>query len=163
MNLKGKLASLIYARVLLGCAFFAGFDTFGFAFGIGDGGGQISVAAGTFLIGTLVGGVGLIITALLSWTRWPGTNVIALVSVLIVLPAAVLYGWQGVRANWLNTQLEMHFGLWNWSAAILPPFLGAVAAGLSWGRFRSQSHSPVAGATSGGKFFVDTERPPIRK
>ena len=137
MNLKGTLASLIYALVLLGCAFFAGFDTFGFAFGIGDGGGQISVAAGTFLIGTLVGGVGLIIAALLSWTRWPGTNVIALVSVLIVLPAAMLYGWQGVRANWLNTPLGMHFGLWNWSAAILPPFLGVVAAGLSWGRFRT--------------------------
>ena len=149
MNLKRKLVSLIYALVLLGCAFFAGFDTFGFAFGIGDGGGQVSVAAGTFLIGTLAGGVGLIIAALLSWTRWPGTNIIALVSILIVLPAEVLYGWQGVRANWLNTQLGMHFGFWNWSSAILPPFLGVVAAGLSWGRLRSWSHAPEAGAISG--------------
>jgi hypothetical protein len=144
MNLKGKRASLIYALLLLGCAFFAGFDTFGFAFAIGDGGGQISVAAGTFLIGTLVGGVGLIIAALLSWTRWPGTNVIALVSVLIVLPAAVLYGWQGVRGNWLNTQLGMHFGLWNWSAAILPPFLGVVAAALSWVRLSPLCQRPEA-------------------
>jgi hypothetical protein len=137
MNLKGKLVSPIYALVLLGCAFFAGFDTFGFAFGIGDGGGQVGVAAGTFLIGTLAGGVGLIIAAPLSWTRWPGTNVIALVSVLIALPAAVLYGWQGVRANSLNMQVGMQFGLWNWSSVILPPFLGVVAAGLSWARLRS--------------------------
>ena len=137
MNLKGKLVSLIFALVLLGCAFFAGFDTFGFAFGIGDGGGQVSLAAGTFLIGTLAGGVGLVIAALGSWTRWRGANVIALVSILIVLPAAVLYGWQGVRAYWIDTQLGMHFGLWAWSSAILPPFLGVVAGGLSWVRLRS--------------------------
>jgi hypothetical protein len=40
MNLKGKVASLVYALVHLGCAFFAGFDTFAFAFAIGDGEGK---------------------------------------------------------------------------------------------------------------------------
>ena len=99
MNPKGKLVSSLYALMLLGCAFFAGYDTFGFAFGIGEGGGQISLIAGTFLIGTLAGGGGLIIAALLCWTRWRATNVIALVCSIIVLPAASLFGWQGVRAN----------------------------------------------------------------
>ena len=137
MNGKGKLVSLVFVLVLLGCAFSAGFDTFAFAFGIGDGGGRVGVVAGTFLIGTMAGGVGLIIAALLSWTRWRGTNLIALVSVLIVLPAAVLMGWNGGRAYWLNTQIGMHFSFWSWSSVILPPFLCVAAAGLSWVRFRS--------------------------
>jgi len=115
---------------------FAGFDTFGFAFGIGDGGGQVSLATGTFLISTLAGGVGLVIAALGSWTRWQGATVIALVSVIIVLPAAVLYACQNGHAFWMNTQLGMHFGLWAWPSAILPPFLDVVAAGLSWVRLR---------------------------
>jgi hypothetical protein len=144
MNPKGKFVSLIYTLALLGCAFFAGFDTFAFAFGIGDGGGQVSLVAGTLLIGTLAGGVGLAIAALGSWTRWQGANVIALISVLIVLPAAVLYGWNGVHAFWIDTQHGMHFGLWAWSSAILPPFLGVAAAGLSWVRFRSKCHASVA-------------------
>jgi hypothetical protein len=148
MNLKGNIVSVIYALVLLGCAFFAGFDTFAFAFGIGDGGGQIGLVAGTLLIGTLAGGVGLVIAALGSWTRWPGISLIAMVSVLIVLPAAVLYGWQGVHAFWINTQLGMHFGLWAWASAILPPFLGLVAAGLSWIRFRRLSSLFLPGTTA---------------
>jgi hypothetical protein len=64
MNLKGKVASLVYALVLLGCAFFAGFDAFAFAFAIGDGGGQVSLTAGTLLIGKLAGGVGLVLRRL---------------------------------------------------------------------------------------------------
>jgi hypothetical protein len=64
MTLKGNVVSLVYALVLLECPFFAGFNTFAFAFAIGDGGGQVSLAAGTLLIGTLAGGVGLVIAAL---------------------------------------------------------------------------------------------------
>jgi hypothetical protein len=52
MNLEGKIVSLVYALLLLGCALFAGFDTFAFAFGTGDGGGQVSLTAGALLIGT---------------------------------------------------------------------------------------------------------------
>jgi hypothetical protein len=148
MNLKGKVVSLVYSLVLLGCAFFAGFDTWAYAFGIGDGGGQVSLAAGTLLIGTLAGGVGLVIAALGSWTRWPGISLIALVSVLIVLPAAVLYGMQQVHAYWFNTQLGFHYGLWAWASATLPPFLGLVAAGLSWIRFRRLSSLFLSGATA---------------
>jgi hypothetical protein len=148
MNLKGKMGSLIYALVLLGCAFFAGFDTLAFAFSIGDGGGQVSLATGTLLIGTLVGGVGLVIAALGSWTRWRTIGIIALVSVLVVLPAALLYGWESVHAFWFNTQLGMHYGLWAWSSAILPPFLGLAAAGLSWIRFRRLSSLFLPGTTA---------------
>lgn len=147
MNQKDKIVSLVYALVLLGCALFAGFDTFAFTFAIGEGGGQISFAAEILLIGTMAGGVGLVIAALGSWTRWPGISLIALVSVLIVLPAAVLYGWQGVRASWINTELGMHYGFWGWASAILPPFLGLVAAGLSWVRFRKLSSLSLSGTT----------------
>ena len=142
MNLKGPLITLAYVLLLLTCAFFAGFDTFGFAFAIGDGGGQVDVLSGTLLIGTLAGGVGLIIAALSSWTRWRGTHVIALVSIVVVLPAALLYGWQAVRANWLNSQLGMHFGVWSWSSAILPPLLCVAAAGLSVLRLRAGAVAP---------------------
>jgi hypothetical protein len=148
MNLKGEIVPLIYPLVLLGCAFFAGFDTFAFAFAIGDGGGQASPAVGALLIGTLAGGVGLVIAALGSWTRWPGISLIAMVSVLIVLPAAVLYGWHGVHAFWINTLLGMHYSLWAWTSAILPPFLGLVAAGLSWVRFQRLSSFFLPGTTA---------------
>jgi hypothetical protein len=77
MNLEGKIVSLVYALLLLGCAFFAAFDTFAFAFGIGDGGGHVSLTAGTLLIGTPAGGVGLVIAALGSWIRRPGISLIA--------------------------------------------------------------------------------------
>jgi len=50
--------------MLLGCAFFAGYGTFGFAFAIGDGDGQVNALTGAFLIGTLVGGVSLAIAPL---------------------------------------------------------------------------------------------------
>lgn len=136
MNPTGKLVSLAYALVLLACALAAGFDTWAFAFAIGDGGGQVGLAAGTLLIGTLIGGVGLVVAALASWTRWRSYSMIAFVSALIVLPAAAIYGWAGTRANWLNTQHGMHFPLWNWALCILPPFLGLLAVTLSWVRFR---------------------------
>lgn len=139
MNPEGKFVSLIYALVLLGCAFFAGFDTFAFAFAIGDGGGQVSFVTGTLLIGTLAGGIGLVIAALVSWIRSPRISLLALVSILVVLPAAMLYGWQSIHAFWRNTQLGMHYGLWDWASAILPPFLGLIAAGLSWIRYRKLS------------------------
>jgi len=126
----------------------AGLDAFGFAFAIGDGGGQVSLVDGTLLIGTLAGGAGLVIAALGSWIRWRGISLTALVSVLVVLPAAVLYGWQDVRASWINTQLGMHYGLWAWASAILPPFLGLVVAGLSWIRFRRLSYLSLSRVTA---------------
>src|ERR1700744_6402457 len=102
MNLKSSVVSLIDAVVFLACALFAGFDTFAFAFGIGDGGGQIGLVAGTLLIGTLAGGTGLAIAAFGSWSRWRGISLIALGGTLLVLPAAALYGWGSVHAMWHN-------------------------------------------------------------
>ena len=144
MNPTGKVASLVYALVLLGCAYFAGFDTFAFAFAIGDGDGRVSVAAGILLIGTLVGGAGLAIASLGSWTRWRPLSLIALVSALVVLPATVLYEWQSANAFWVNTRLGMHYGLWAWVSAILPPFLGLTATVFSWVRFRRPSRPLTA-------------------
>jgi len=139
MNLTGKVASLVYALVLLGCAGFAGFDTFAFAFAIGDADGRITVASGTFLIGTLAGGGGLAIASLGSWTQWRPVRLVALASALVVLPAAVLYGWQSANAFWNNTQLGMHYGPWAWASAILPPFLGLAGVVWSWERLRQLS------------------------
>lgn len=146
MNPQGKVVSLIYALLLLGCALFAVFDTWAFVFTIGDGGGQVGAAAATLLIATLVGGLGLVLAAVGSWSRWPGMSLIALVSALIVLPAAVLNGLQGVLAFWINT--GMHYGLWGWGSAILPPFLDLVAARLSWVRFRRLSSVFLSGTTA---------------
>src|SRR5271168_3790004 len=56
MNPRGKVVSPVYALMLLGIAFFAGLDTFSFAFAIADSGEPTGLAAGTFLIGTLAGG-----------------------------------------------------------------------------------------------------------
>jgi hypothetical protein len=136
MPLKSEVASAVNSIVLVACSLFAGFDTFAFAFAIGDGGGQVSLTEGTFLIGTLAGSVGLVIAAVGAWTRRPGLSVVALISILIVLPAAVLYGWQSVYAFWANTKLGLHYSLLAWTSAILPPFLCLVAARISWIRFR---------------------------
>jgi hypothetical protein len=89
---------------------FAGFDTFAFAFAIGDSGGQVDVAAGALLIGTLMGGAGLAIAFLRSWTRWRVVSLVALVCALLVLPAAVLYARQSANAFWVNTHPGMHYG-----------------------------------------------------
>jgi hypothetical protein len=102
---------LAYALLLVGCALFAGFDVFAFAFAVGDGGGQVGLAAGTLLLGTLVGGLGLLVATLGCWSWRRSLSLTALVSVLIVMPAAVLYGWQSVRAFTINTRLGMHYGL----------------------------------------------------
>ena len=138
MTLREKLVAPLNALVLLGCAFFAGSDTLGIAFAMGEspGGGQVDLAAGTLLIGTLAGGVGLIIAALGSWTRRPSVSVIALVSVLVVLPEAVLYSWQNTQASVTNTKLGMHYSLWAWTSDILPSVLCLGAGALSWIRLR---------------------------
>ena len=136
MNPTAKVASLVFAPVLLGCVFCAGFDTFAFAFAIGDSGGQVDVAAGALLIGTLMGGAGLAIALPRSWTRWRVVTLIALVCALLVLPAAVLHAWQSANAFWVNTHPGMHYGPSAWVSAILPPFLGLTAVVLSWVRFR---------------------------
>lgn len=145
MNPTGKLASTFYAVLLLACGSFAAFDTFAIAFGIGDGGGQVSVAAGTLLVGTLAGGAGLAIASLGSWTRWRTVSLIVLVSAIVVLPAAILYGWQSAYAFWVNSanpHLRMHYGLFAWGAAILPPFLDLAAVAFSWLRFRKLKFQP---------------------
>ena len=144
MNLTGKVASLVYALLLLACAFFAGYDTFWTAFGIGDGDGQIGVAAGALLISTLLGGIGLTFASLGSCTRWPTVSLIALVSALAVLPMAVLFGWGQARASWIDSHLGFHYSVWQWAAEILPPFLGLAAAVWSGARFRRfKAESPA--------------------
>jgi hypothetical protein len=142
MNPTGKVVSLVYALVLLGCAAAAGLDVFAFRFGIGDGGGTIGLVAGAFMIGTLVGGAGLAGAALGAWTRWPAVSLIAFVSALVVLPAALLYGWQSANAFWVNSHLGYHYGAWVWASAILPSVLGPAAAVFSWIRFKRLRFSP---------------------
>lgn len=135
MNPAGKLISLVYALLLLACAAAAGFDTFGFAFVIGDGGGQPGVMMSAFLIATLVG-LGLAIAALLSWTRSRAISLIALLSSLAVLPASVLFAWASVPAFLHNSQFGFHYSVFNWTSAILPPFLIVAVVVLSWVRMR---------------------------
>jgi hypothetical protein len=142
MNPTGKVVSLVYALVLLACGLAAGLDIFALGFGIGDGGGHIGPVVGTFMIATLLGGSGLTIAAFGSWTRWRAVSLIAFVSALLVLPAAVLYGWQSAWAFSVNSRLGYHYGFWVWASAILPPFLGPAVAVFSWIRSR-QFASPA--------------------
>jgi hypothetical protein len=156
MTVNDNISSLVFALLLLACACFAGFDTFAFAFGIGDGGGQVGLTTGTLLIATLAGGVGLIIAAIGSWSRRPGISLLALISAFIVLPAAVLYGWGSVHVFWHNTKVGLHYSIWAWASAILPPFLCLVAAGTFpntlqalpvgqvIGKFRAYRGAPIA-------------------
>jgi hypothetical protein len=82
-DLKAELLALVFALLLLACACFAGFDTFAFAFAIGDGDGHMGVTSGILLIGTLAGGVGLVVAAFGSWSERRAINLIALVSALL--------------------------------------------------------------------------------
>ena len=136
MNMRGKALSLVYAFVLLECAFFAGYDDFAFAFAIGDDGAPTSIPVRALLIGTLVGAAGLAIASLGSWTRWRAVSLTALVSAVVVFPAAILYGWQSSNAMWNNSHHGMHYGPPLWTAAILPPVLDLAAVAFSWVRLR---------------------------
>ncbi|MGB9030513.1 MAG: hypothetical protein WCC27_10375 [Acidobacteriaceae bacterium] len=103
MKPNSRIFTLVYGVVLLGCAFFAGFDWFGYAFGLGEAGTTPGLTDEILLKGTLAGGAGLVIAAWLSWNRWRAVNLVALVCALAVLPLAAILGWWGLRANWLNT------------------------------------------------------------
>jgi hypothetical protein len=136
MNLTGKFVWFPSSVLLLACAGFAGYQTFGFAFGMGESGGPQSALAAAFLLGTLFGGAGLVIAALGSWSHWRPFSFIAMVSVMVVFPASVLFGRQDAWAMWVNSGLGYYFGAWRWSLAILPPFVDSAALWLSWVRFR---------------------------
>ncbi len=146
MNPTGKVVSLIYVVVLLECAFFAGYDDFAFAFAIGDGDGRVTIPIGVLLIGTLVGAVGLAIASLGSWTRWRAVSMTALVSAVVVFPAAILYGWESANAMWINSHHGMHYGPPLWIAAVLPPILDLAAVAFSWARFRQLTAKLLAAA-----------------
>jgi hypothetical protein len=135
------VVSLAYALLLAACVCFAGFEVFGFAFAIGDGGGKIGLGAGIFLIATLVGAAGLFIAALGSWTRSRAARLIALASVLLVLPASVLYCWQNGEAFWHNTQVGFHYGPLAWATVLLPVPLDLAALLSSGLRIRQFNHS----------------------
>ncbi|HKF48274.1 MAG TPA: hypothetical protein VKB38_13010 [Terracidiphilus sp.] len=153
MNPTGKIISLVYALILLGGAFSAVFDVWGFAFAIGDGGGQPGPAMSVLLIATLLGGAGLAISALGSWTRWPAVGLIAFVSALLVLPAAALFAWANGHALWWNTRTgAWRSPLWEWGLTFLPPFLGLLAIVFSWLRFRRFS-KPAGGGTGAAGIF----------
>lgn len=139
MNPTAKVVSTVHAALLLACAFFAGFDDLAFAFAIGEGGMQASGAIGALLIATLAGGAGLMIASFGSWTRWRMLSLLALLSAVFVLPAAVFYGWQTTHAIWINSHHSIHYSPWTWASAILPPFLDLAALALSWLRFQRLS------------------------
>jgi hypothetical protein len=136
MNPNGKVLLVVYAVVLLGCAYYVGYDTSGVAFGIGESNESIGLVWGTFLIATLVGGAGLVIAALLSWTRWRAVNLIGLACALTVLPLSGIVGCTGVHACWFNAKTITLCPRLEWASIILPAPLDLVAVALSWLRFR---------------------------
>ena len=148
MNSTGKIASLSFALLLVASACFAGFEVFGFAFGIGDGGGTIGLGIGAFFIATIAGAVGLVISSLGSWTRSRAVIWIAIASSLLVLPAAVLFCWGQGGALWHNSQVGYHYGPLAWTSVLLPvPFdlAALLLSGLRFRRFcRSAPERPIS-------------------
>jgi hypothetical protein len=140
MNPSRILRSLVYAVLLAACACFALYYLWGFMFGMGESGGPDTLIGDTILGVTLLGAAGLVIAALLSWTRWRAFNLIATVSAILALSASVLWCCSETRAMWLNTQSGVyHYGLFAWAAALLPAPLDLVAVMWSWFRFRRRT------------------------
>jgi len=136
------ITSLANALLLIACALFAGFEVFGIAFGIGDGGGSIGLGAGTFLTATLVGAVGCLIAALGSWARSRTVSLIGLTSALLVLPAAFVFCRQDGWAFWHYSQMGFHYGLFAWATVLLPvpfDFAALLLSGLRFRQFRRLS------------------------
>lgn len=147
MNLTQKSVSFLYALVVIASACFAGFEIFGFAFAIGDGGGKVGLGTGAFLIGTLVGAVGLLIAASGFWARSRTLDLIAVVSAFLVLPAAVLFCWNNGRAQWHNSQIGFQYGAMAWASVILPIPLNLTVLLWSGLRFRQWGSSVREGSS----------------
>ena len=67
------------------------------------------------------------IAAFGSWSHSRTFSLIAFVSVIVALPASVLFCRQDAWALRVNSGLGYHFGAWRWASAILPPFLDLAA------------------------------------
>lgn len=141
MNPTGKIASFVYAFVLIACACFAGFEVFGFAFAIGDGDGKIGLGTDIFLIGTLVGAAGLFLAVLGSWTRSRAVSLVALSSAILVFPAAGLFCWAQGGAFFHNTRVGFSYSPSAWASVLLPVPLDLAAVLLSGLRLRRFSRS----------------------
>jgi hypothetical protein len=129
--------SIAYGLLLLCCAFFACFAVFGFAFAIGDGGGTASPPMEVFFDVTLAGAALLLIAALGCWAHNRVLPVVALVSILLVLPASALSCRSGITADWYNSSHNsFHPSLFAWVSDLLPVPLDLAALVWSAMRFR---------------------------
>jgi len=142
MNLTRWPISVVNAVLLVGCAGFALFQTWGFMFAMGEAETAVGLGVAALLIVTLLGTAGLVIGALGSWSRWPIYSMIPLVSGLCVLPTAVLFFWQEGRASWQNMQTGAYYsGPFVWASILLPVPLDLAALLLSGLRFRHLKRS----------------------
>ena len=122
MNLTRWPVTLVYTVLLLSCAGFALYQTWGAMFAMGESETPVGLGVGALLIVTLLGAAGLVIGALGSWSRWPIYSKIPLVGALGVLPIAALFCRQNRGAiDFLAIALDL------------------AAVSLSWLRFRQLS------------------------
>jgi hypothetical protein len=141
MNRSRIPRSLVYAVLLAACACFALYHLWGFMFEMGESGGPDTLIGDTILGVTLLGAAGLVIAALLSWTRWRALSLIATASAILALSAALIFFQSDIRAMWLNTRRGVyHHGLFAWAAALLPVPLDIAAVLWSWFRFRRRAN-----------------------
>ncbi len=86
--------SLVYALLLVGCAYFAGHQVFGIMFGIGESGESIGLLGGAFLIVTALGTVGFGIAAVGAFSKVRAFGFLGVASAVAVLPASGFLAWQ---------------------------------------------------------------------
>jgi hypothetical protein len=141
VDLARIVSAISYSILLIGCAFFAAFQTLGFLFGIGESGAPVALIDEVALGITVLGAAGLTISAFGSWARRRTFGSIALVSAFFVLPASALWCWSQGGAIWANTQSgAWHYGIWAWTRdVVLPVPLDVIAIFASWLRFRGTS------------------------
>jgi hypothetical protein len=132
---RKTLLSIAYGLLLLACAVFAFFAVWGFAFAIGDGGGTPSPSMEMFMDVTLAGAAVLFIASLFCWSRRRVIPAIALIGVLLVLPATAVSCRNDTAADWYNSSHNsFHPSLFAWALALWPVPLDLAA--IIWSAMR---------------------------
>lgn len=135
MNLTGRPISFVYGLLLATCSWLAWRQMLGMLFGMGESASSIGFAGVALLIVTALGISGLALGALGFWIRRPLLSLIAAISVVGILPEALIFLRQSGSITiwrWDNPQFAAP------SALIFA--LNLIAGISSWFRYRQLAH-----------------------
>jgi hypothetical protein len=91
MNLTGRPVSIIYGLLLASCAWLAWRQMLGWAFGMGESAGGIGFVGAALLVVTSLGILGLALAALGFLIRPPLLALIAMISIVAILPETLIF------------------------------------------------------------------------